>query len=99
MLDFEEDGVRRRAWQERLYFDLYSGHVVSIELVCEDSTDFLDDVKILSNFKSLESINLLFFNFRDYENIRANLTSLYHNKLKIYALDGKSPYFRQIKIV
>jgi len=100
MLDFEEDEVRRRAWQERLYYDLYNGHVVSIELVCEDSADFLENIKILSDFKNLKNVNLLFFHFRDFESVKDSLIMKKSIQIlsrgKIYILGNNSPYFSHL---
>jgi len=99
MMDFEEDEVRRRVWQEKLYYDLYDGHVVSIELICENPEEFLDNIQKLNVFKNLVFVNVLFFHYRDYESIKSNLTSLHHNKVKIYIFDDSSPYLKQLKIV
>ena len=95
---FNDDEVRRRAWQEKLYYDLFKGHVDSIELICEDNhKEFLDKIKRLENFPKLENLNILFSRTKDYESLRHNLP-LHLDNVKIYIFDHSFPYLSQIKV-
>ena len=96
--DFEADEVRRRAWQEKLYYDLFKGHVVSIELLCEDNhKEFLDNMKKLEKFPKLENLNILFSRTSDYESLRYDLP-LHLDNVKIYVFDHSFPYLSQIRL-
>lgn len=95
---FDDDEVRRRAWQEKLYYDLFKGHIDSIELICEDNhKEFLDKMEELKSFPKLENLNILFSRTADYESLRQNLPLHLYN-VKIYVLDHNFPYLSQIKI-
>ncbi len=78
-LDFEADEVRRRTWEEMLYFEFSEGHVVHLELIYDNNSNPKEFYRILRNlkkFKKLINLNLLFFRgFASYY-VRNTLLSL-----------------------
>ncbi len=90
-LDFEADEVRRRIWEKKLYFELFKGHVINLELYC-DTTNlirFYSHLDNLTNFKKLNHVNLLFFCGFKYNlvktkilNIKLNIKTL--RKINLY---------------
>jgi len=96
---FDDDEIRRRAWQKKLYYDVSKGHIVSIELICEDfnNKEFIDNMRRLENFTNLENLNILFSRTSDYEYMKHKLANLHSYKIKIYVLDQNFPYLSQIR--
>ena len=88
-LDFEADAIRRRIWEEKLYYEFFEGHVVSIELLCNafNKNIFYENLKLLGHFSKLKHINLLFFcnyNFYEVEDLLLDIELKSLEKVKIY---------------
>ena len=62
-LDFQADIVHKRLWREELYYEFFEGHVVDLELLCEESKEkeFYENLNAIRHLEKLEHLNLLFF--------------------------------------
>jgi len=86
-LNFETDEVRRRSWEEKLYYEFFEGYVNSIELYCDisNSKRFYEDLEKICNFQRLRHISILFFCGYKYNLVKNRLLSLrFAKKIKIY---------------
>lgn len=99
-LDFQADIVRRRFWRKRLYYEFHEGHVMDIELLCDNENlpDFYKNLEKLISFKRLRSINLLFFCEYDFDLVKDTLLSTAADKIKLYEFFEDSPV-PQLKIL
>ena len=99
-LDFQADSVRRRFWQKKLYYEFFEGHVMDIELLCdnENLSDFYKKLEKLKSFKRLRCINLLFFCEYDFDLVKDTLLSTAADKIKLYEFFEDSPV-PQMKIL
>ncbi|MHA1932969.1 MAG: hypothetical protein ACW96X_10535 [Promethearchaeota archaeon] len=100
MLNFEEDEVRRRVWQEKLYYDLYNGHVGSIELICENPTKFLKNIDRLKIFKNLKFLTIIFsqnisFSLIEKLLVKPNIDEV---KLKAFIFYPLFPFIRELDV-
>ncbi len=99
-LDFQADSVRRRFWQKRLYYEFHEGHVMDIELLCDNENfpNFYKNLEKLKSFKRLRCINLLFFCEYDFDLVKDTLLSTAADKIKLYEFFEDSPV-PQMKIL
>ena len=96
---FESDEVRRRHWQEKLYFFIFRGHVNSIELNLErlKKTAFYRNLRKLKHFSHLELVNLLCWVKYDYLLVKHELSEIKSIKLvQIYEFFNDPPTFIQM---
>lgn len=100
-LDFQADIVRRRFWRKRLYYEFHEGHVMDIELLCdnENLSAFYKNLEKLNTFKRLRSINLLFFCKYDFDLVKDILLNTAADKIKLYEFykDSPVPFLRIIR--
>lgn len=85
-LDFQADEVRRRIWEKQLYYELHRGHVLDIEILCEDSHSkaFYENLGKLKNLKELRCINVLIFCAYDHLYVESQLLQTVAKKINIY---------------
>ena len=110
-LNFQADIIRRRTWEEELYFHILDGHVISIELYYDphNSEKFYDNLQKLKNFKNLNNLNLLIssdYSDHMYNLIKNSLLNIKNdfdlNKLKnvlIYDISEKFFYLNKISVM
>ena len=103
-LDFEADEVRRRVWENKLYFDFYCGNVVELELYYNSSNANIlkENLRRLKKFQSLRKLNLLFFCGYPNNLIRTRVAALKTfgslKKVKIYEFEEGSPIPVRVKL-
>ncbi len=85
--NFEDDTIRRRYWNNKLYYNIFRGHVLSIELLCDTSPSvlFYNNLKKISSFSFLKDLNLLFFCEYKYDHIKKDIRDLdFLKRIKVY---------------
>lgn len=82
-LDFASDEVRRRHWENKLYFETYRGHIYSIEIELSrfNEEKFYKNLKDLKNFSKIELVNLLCW--KKYNSSLVKQTLLHTKSIKL----------------
>lgn len=86
-LDFQSDEIRRRIWNKKLYYFIFGGHLINLELCIDNNNPekINEQLEILGQLPYLECINILFLiKQNNLMNIRRRLQNFNFKDLKFY---------------
>jgi hypothetical protein len=91
--NFEDDTIRRRVWDKKLYYDFFRGSLDSIELlyISASKEEFYRNLEKIKIFKNLRYFNLISFygSSIDYNYIKSILVDTNIETIRTYVFSGK----------